>query len=33
VIDDGDVDHVPRGVDTPGDLILARELLKHGTHA
>jgi 3-deoxy-manno-octulosonate cytidylyltransferase (CMP-KDO synthetase) len=27
------VDHVPRGVDTPGDLILARELLKHGPYA
>jgi 3-deoxy-manno-octulosonate cytidylyltransferase (CMP-KDO synthetase) len=32
-IDVAIVDHVPRGVDTPGDLILARELLKHGTHA
>lgn len=25
------IDHVPRGVDTPGDLILARELLRHRT--
>jgi 3-deoxy-manno-octulosonate cytidylyltransferase (CMP-KDO synthetase) len=32
-IDVSIVDHVPRGVDTPGDLILARELLKHGHHA
>ncbi|MGL5114759.1 MAG: 3-deoxy-manno-octulosonate cytidylyltransferase [Beijerinckiaceae bacterium] len=24
------IDHVPRGVDTPGDLILARELLRAG---
>jgi 3-deoxy-manno-octulosonate cytidylyltransferase (CMP-KDO synthetase) len=32
-IDVAVIDHVPRGVDTPGDLILARELLKHGTHA
>jgi 3-deoxy-D-manno-octulosonate cytidylyltransferase len=32
-IDVAIVDHVPRGVDTPGDLIIARELLKHGTHA
>lgn len=32
-IDVAIVDHVPRGVDTPGDLILARELLKHGNHA
>jgi 3-deoxy-manno-octulosonate cytidylyltransferase (CMP-KDO synthetase) len=32
-IDVSIIDHVPRGVDTPGDLILARELLKHGTHA
>jgi 3-deoxy-D-manno-octulosonate cytidylyltransferase len=31
-IDVAIVDHVPRGVDTPGDLIIARELLKHGTH-
>ncbi|MGL4240468.1 MAG: 3-deoxy-manno-octulosonate cytidylyltransferase [Beijerinckiaceae bacterium] len=32
-IDVAIVDHVPRGVDTPGDLILARELLKHASHA
>jgi 3-deoxy-manno-octulosonate cytidylyltransferase (CMP-KDO synthetase) len=32
-IDVAIIDHVPRGVDTPGDLIIARELLKHGTHA
>jgi 3-deoxy-manno-octulosonate cytidylyltransferase (CMP-KDO synthetase) len=32
-IDAAVIDHVPRGVDTPGDLILARELLKHATHA
>ncbi len=32
-IDVAIVDHVPRGVDTPGDLIIARELLKHGAHA
>jgi 3-deoxy-manno-octulosonate cytidylyltransferase (CMP-KDO synthetase) len=32
-IDVAVIDHVPRGVDTPGDLIVARELLKHGTHA
>jgi 3-deoxy-manno-octulosonate cytidylyltransferase (CMP-KDO synthetase) len=32
-IDVSIIDHVPRGVDTPGDLIIARELLKHGTHA
>lgn len=27
-IDVGVIDHVPRGVDTPGDLVLARELLR-----
>jgi 3-deoxy-manno-octulosonate cytidylyltransferase (CMP-KDO synthetase) len=30
-IDVSVIDHVPRGVDTPGDLVLARELLRqHG---
>ncbi len=28
-IDVAVIDHVPRGVDTPGDLIIARELLRH----
>jgi 3-deoxy-manno-octulosonate cytidylyltransferase (CMP-KDO synthetase) len=28
-IDVSIIDHVPRGVDTPGDLVLARELLRH----
>jgi 3-deoxy-manno-octulosonate cytidylyltransferase (CMP-KDO synthetase) len=28
-IDVSVIDHVPRGVDTPGDLIIARELLRH----